>query len=161
MVVCSGGGSNGGGGGGGGGNCPNYQLIRGRVVEHFCFLSVCMSGLFNGGKISAKLSIEVSKLKFIFEWKWHFRRTLLYLFVHIIRHNLVCLCMNIFVIVGSFQLYMGLCSRKRCVNRESCKKRISSEHSRKLYITDFRVINRTIFAWTSPKIVYNWFSHSK
>ena len=30
-------------------------------------LSVCMSGLFNGVKISAKLSIQVSKLKFILE----------------------------------------------------------------------------------------------
>ena len=50
------------------GNCPNYRLITGRVVELFVFyLYVCMSGLFDGVKISAKLSIQASKMKFISE----------------------------------------------------------------------------------------------
>ena len=46
------------------GNCPNYQLIRRRVVEFFVFsyLYECMSGLFNGVKISAKLSILVNAI---------------------------------------------------------------------------------------------------
>ena len=43
------------------GNCPNYPLIRGRVVGLFdLYLYVCMSGLFDRMKISAKLSIQVN-----------------------------------------------------------------------------------------------------
>ena len=59
---------------GGGGDLPvgrvkgiisgNYRLIRGRVVKFFClFLSVCMSGLFEGVKISAKLSIQFNPFR--------------------------------------------------------------------------------------------------
>ena len=46
----------------GGGDCPNYWLTRGRVVGAFhLYLSVCMSGLFDGVKISAKFSIQVNQ----------------------------------------------------------------------------------------------------
>ena len=56
---------------GGRGNCPNYRLTRGRVVGAFrWYLSLCMSGLFDGVKISAKLRIQASKLIFILEWKY-------------------------------------------------------------------------------------------
>ena len=45
---------------GGGCNYPNYWLTRGRVVGAFhLYLSVCMSDLSEGVKISAKLSIQV------------------------------------------------------------------------------------------------------
>ena len=66
------------------------------------------------------------------------------------------LTLTVFHSTGSSQLYVGLRSWKSCVNREPCKKRISFECTRKLCITDFCIINRTIFAWADPKIVYNW-----
>ena len=73
MVVC------GGGGGGylylpmgimvGGNNYLTTELKRGRDngAIRFFYVCVCVTGIFNRGRLVLNLSIQVSKLKFILE----------------------------------------------------------------------------------------------